>query len=389
MLKDKKIILIALIVYLAATAGSYFLFTKSPLAQRFTSPVPPPSKNAEGEIVFDEALPKTEVCPINGAKYSKQQKSWWEKHRPLGVMIENHENARPQSGINAADITYEAVAEGGITRTLSVFYCNAPVQVGPVRSARTYFLDYMSEYGDSPLYAHVGGANTPGPADALGQINDYGWGSYNDLNQFSIGFPTFWRDYNRLGHSTATEHTMYSTTSKLWAFAEKDRDLGAKGKDGTPWDEGFTPYEFKDDVTSAERGSTKSIHVEHWDGYSEYFIDWMYDKVSNEYSRKNGGALHLDKNTGKPLTAKNIVVLYQKESSANDGYENNVHLLYKTTGTGEAVVFMDGKKIEGKWSKKKRTDKTLITDENGDEVQFTRGKVWFHILPLEGVLQVK
>lgn len=389
MLKDKKIILIAFVVYFLATGISYFVFAKSPLAQKFTSPIPPVSKSSNGEIVFDDTLPKTEACPLNGAKYSKQQKTWWEKHRPLGVMIENHENARPQSGINSADITYEAVAEGGITRTLNIFYCNAPVQVGPVRSARTYFLDWISEYGDSPLYAHVGGANTPGPANALGQIGDYGWDGYNDLNQFSIGFPTFWRDYNRLGHSTATEHTMYSTTSKLWEFAEKSRDLGVKGKDGTPWDEGFTPYEFEDDASASERGSTASIHIEHWDGYKEYFVDWTYDKTSNEYSRKNGGVPHLDKNTGKPLTAKNVVVLYQKESSANDGYENNAHLLYKTTGTGKAVVFMNGKKIEGTWSKKTRTDKTIIKDENGDEIKFTRGKLWFHIIPAEGVLRVK
>ena len=173
------------------------------------------------------------------------------------------------------------------------------------------------------------------------------------MSKYVLALNSFWRDYNRLGHSTATEHTMYSTTSKLWAFAEKDRDLGAKGKDGTPWDEGFTPYEFKDDVTSAERGSTKSIHVEHWDGYSEYFVDWIYDKTANEYSRKNGGVPHLDKNTGKQLTAKNIVILYQKESSANDGYENNVHLLYKTTGSGKALIFLDGKAQEGKWVKTK------------------------------------
>jgi hypothetical protein len=326
---------------------------------------------------------------MNGAKYSKQQKSWWEKHRPLGVMIENHENARPQSGINSADVTYEAVAEGGITRTLNIFYCNAPVQVGPVRSARTYFLDWISEYGDSPLYAHVGGANTPGPADALSQINDYGWGGYNDLNQFSIGFPTFWRDYNRLGHATATEHTMYSTTSKLWDFAQKERELGVKGKDGTPWDEGFVPYTFQDEAPSGERGSTKSIHIEHWDSDGDYFIDWAYDKASNEYKRSNGGAPHLDKNTGKQLTAKNIVVMYQIENSANDGYENNAHLLYKTKGSGDAVIFMNGEKIEGKWSKKTRTDRTIITDESGKEIEFTRGKIWFHIIPPEGVLEVK
>lgn len=388
-MKEKKILLLAFVVYLITTGGSYFLFAKSPLASKFSSPVPPPTIGTNGQLAFDESLPKTEECPINGVKYSKQQKTWWEKHRPLGVMIENHENSRPQSGISSSDITYEIVAEGGITRTLNVFYCQVPAQVGPVRSARTYFLDFISEYGDSPLYAHVGGANTPGPADALSQVDEYGWGGYNDLNQFSIGFPTFWRDYNRLGHATATEHTMYSTTDKLWKFAAENRKLTSKGKDGTPWEEGFTPYKFKEDAPSAERGTSASVHVEHWEGSGDYTVDWIYDQTTNQYTRKNAGVLHLDKNSGKPLTARNIAVLYMSESHANDGYENNVHLLYKTKGTGKAVIFIDGKQIKGTWSKDSRTDKTIIEDTTGNEIEFNRGKIWFSILPLDGVLRVK
>ncbi len=389
MLKDKKILVLAFVVYFLATGASYFLFAKSPLAQKFTSPAPPLTTESTGELTFDDALPKTEACPLNGAKYSKQQKDWWEKHRPLGIMIENHENARPQSGLLAADIIYEAVAEGGITRTLSIYYCGAPVQVGPIRSARTYFLDWISEYGDSPLYVHVGGANTSGPADALSQINKYGWGAYNDMNQFSIGFPTFWRDYNRLGHTAATEHTMYSTTSKLWDFAAKNRKLSNKNEDGTAWDEGFAPYEIKDDAKSEDRGSSQEVHIEFWENATDYNVDWTYDRASNQYSRKNGGAAHLDKNTGKQLTAKNLVILYMQERNANDGYENNIHLLYKNKGSGKAQVFLDGKEIKATWSKKTRTDKTLLTDENGDEIKFTRGKIWFHILPLEGIVRVK
>lgn len=386
MLKNKKFLLLAFIAYFGAAGLSYFIFTSSSFGQKFTSPVPPASKNSNGDLVFDDSLPKTEPCPINGVKYSTQQKDWWEKHRPLGVMIENHESARPQSGINSADITYEIVAEGGITRTLNIFYCQPPAQVGPVRSARTYFIDFMSEYGDAPLYAHVGGANTPGPADALGQLSDYGWTEYNDLNQFSIGFPTFWRDYNRLGHDTATEHTMYSTTDKLLAFAAKDRKLTSVGEDGTPWDKGFAPYKFKED---GSKGSSQSIHVEHWKGYGEYAVDWTYDSATNSYTRKNGGAPHLDRNTNKPLAAKNIVILTMDESNADDGYENNAHLLYDTKGSGKAVIFIDGKRINGKWSKASRTDKTIITNDSGEEIEFNRGKIWFHILPLDGVLSVK
>lgn len=386
MLKNKKILLAAFVAYFVVTALSYLFFAKSPFAQQFISPVPPPTTTTNGQIVFDESLPKTQACPLNGAKYSKQQEDWWEKHRPLGIMIENHENSRPQSGINAADITYEIVAEGGITRFLNIYHCQAPIQVGPIRSARTYFLDFISEYGSSPLYVHVGGANTPGPADALSQIVKYGWAAYNDMNQFSIGFPTFWRDYNRLGHPTATEHTMYSTTDKLWKFAAEKRKLSNKDEDGLSWDSEFVPFEFKEDALSS---GAKSIHIEHWTDYKDYYVDWTFDSATNQYARKNGGAAHIDKNTGKQLTAKNIVVLYMVESSANDGYENNAHLLYRTKGSGKAVVFMDGRQIKATWKKGAREDKTIITDENGEEIKFNRGKIWFHVLPPEGVVRVK
>ena len=181
-----------------------------------------------------------------------------------------------------ADVIYEAVAEGGITSFLAFFYCQPPAQVGPVRSARTYFLDFASEYGDHPLYTHVGGANTPGPANALGQIDDYGWGGYNDMNQFSIGFPTFWRDYNRLGHDTATEHTMYSTTDKLWAFAAT-RGLTNVSKNGTSWDSGFVPYSFKDDASVSKRGKAQTAHLEFWSSQKDYFVDWKYDPETTTF----------------------------------------------------------------------------------------------------------
>lgn len=385
-MKKSNGILLMVGVYLVAAGLSYLFFSNSSFGKRQMS-APPPVKNANGSLAFDENLPKTEPCPMNGAKYSTQQRDWWEKHRPLLVMIENHEDSRPQSGISKADITYEAVAKGGITRFMNIFYCQDGSIVGPVRSARTYFLDWASEYGDSPLYAHVGGANTDGPADALGQIDEYGWGNYNDMNQFSIGFPTFWRDYNRLGADTATEHTMYSSTGKLWEFAAKSRKLTVVGEDGTKWDVGFTPYTFKDDAAATP--TTKNIRLEMWEGYKDYAIDWTYNKATNDYARKTGGVAHLDKNTNKQLTAKTIVVLYQVESRANDGYENNAHLLYDNTGKGKAVVFMDGKEIKANWSKNGRTGKTIITDSSGKEIAFNRGKLWFEILPLDGILNVQ
>lgn len=383
------VLILALIVYIATAAGSYMLFsTVAPVAQSTPTTEQAQKGNDFEAVVFDQSQPRTQECPLNGAKYSKEQEKWWKEHRPLGVMIENHEEARPQSGLSFADVVYEAVAEGGITRFLAVFYCQDAGIVGPVRSARTYFLDFISEYGENPLYAHVGGANTPGPANALGQIEDYGWSQYNDMNQFSIGFPTFRRDESRLGREVATEHTMYSTTTKLWGVA-KSRGLTNKDKEGVVWDKTFEPYTFKEDASSSDRGSIKTVHLEMWDGYSAYFIDWTFDQATNMYLRSNGGKPHNDRNTDKQLSAKNIIVLSMIESAANDGYDGNAHRLYKDKGTGTAYIFQDGKQIKGKWRKDSREDRMIITGADGAPVKFNRGVLWFEVLPTTGTLEAK
>ncbi len=389
----KKLIVVGMIVsvYLLSTFASYSYFAGAVSKKATTSPVATISKNGSKKLLFDDTLPKTEACPMNGAYYSKQQKEWWEKHRPLGVMIENHEDARPQSGLTSADVVYEAVAEGSITRFLAIFYCQDAEFVGPVRSARTYFLDFVSEYGDYPLYAHVGGANRSGPADALGQIEDYGWARYNDLNQFRMGCPIYCQLLTRIGDgSIAIEHTMYSSTTKLWDFARAGKTQPQKltnvDEDGKSWDENFVPYTFKKDADAAQRGTSQSIHAEHWGGYKAYFVDWTYDKASNSYKRKNGGVDHIDKNNGKVIAPKNLVILSMVETRLGD---EEGHLLYKTKGQGKATIFMDGKQITGTWRKSSRTGRTQIFDSTGAAVAFNRGQIWFEILPTDGVLTVK
>jgi hypothetical protein len=391
---SKKAVLIGIILFIACTWFSYMYFSKKVTSSSPTDNQSGTAANA-GKVsndyqalTFDPNASKTEACPMNGVLYGKDQQQWWSHHRPLGVMIENSVDARPQSGIPFADVTYEAVAEGGITRTLNVFYCQDAGIIGPVRSARTYFLDFISEYGKSPLYAHVGGANTPGPADALGQIGDYGWAGYNDMNQFAIGFPTYWRDESRQGHEVATEHTMYSSTSKLWDFAKNKRGLSDKDKDGDVWNTDFVPYTFKDDAPASQRPAAQSIHIDFWNG-AGYAVDWIYDKATNLYMRKNGGEAHMDRNTHQQLSAKNVVILYMTENHANDGYENNQHMLYGTKGTGKAAFFMDGKQISGTWKKASRTDRTMLYDASGNAVKFSRGKLWFEIQPTNGIITVR
>lgn len=377
-------IIIAVILFVVSGGISYYIFSKS---DGPVIPTVPPTKLASGSVAFDTSLPKTQVCPLNGIKYSVQQQQWWESHEPLGVMIENSTDARPQSGLSYADQVYEAVAEGGITRFLAIFYCQDAPEVGPIRSARTYFVDMVSQFGKYPLYAHVGGANAAGPANALGQIDSFGWTGYNDLNQFSIGFPTYWRDYTRQGHTVATEHTMYSTTSKLWDFAKTSRGITNTTKAGT-WTTNYTPYSFKDDALASQRSASQAIHVAFWTD-PDYAVDWIYQPTTNLYMRNNGGVPHVDRDTNKQLSAKNVVLLLMEQSNATDGYMDNEHLLYTDTGTGKALIFMDGKETKGMWKKASRTAQLFIYDASGNPIQFDRGQIWFSILPLDATISVK
>lgn len=373
--KSLVVSIVSIVLFLGVTGASYSLFSKARPGGSGSLVTSLPSPSAA--VTEEPNEPRTESCPLNGALHTKTAKDNWATRRPLAIMVENHTESRPQSGLSSADIVYEAVAEGGITRFMGVFLCNlSDIQVGPIRSARTYFLDWLAEY--DALYAHVGGANTPGPADALGQIIKYG---VKDLNQFSIGFPTFWRDYQRLGRSVATEHTMYSTTQKLWAVGAQ-RGWTVKDVSGKTWESQFVSWKFKDPAPAgAGQVPVSNINVEFWQGYADYAVNWSYDGTCDCYKRKNGGTPHTDLNNKQQLSVKNIVVQFQKESRANDGYENNVHLLYGTTGTGKALIFQDGKVIEGKWVKTSRTARSKYVDGRGSEISFNKGVIWIETVP--------
>lgn len=396
--------IVGFFVFLISSTVSYYLFKlllPVRAVARITNQITPAQEGGKKAVVKKPDLPKTEACPLNGAMYSKPEKDLWVLRRPLSVMVENSKVSRPQSGLSFADVVYEAVAEGGITRFMAVYYCQDAEFIGPVRSARTYFLDWASEYGTSPLYVHVGGANTPGPADALGQIERYGWAIYNDLNQFSVGFPTFWRDYERLGPDTATEHTVYSSTIKLWHFAANKRKLtnveidDRTGKE-VGWDDNYVAWKFKSDVPLDQRPEKQNILFNFSNIQSSYLADyeinWQYDRNLNAYLRTNGGVSHQDLNTNQQLVAKNIILQFMSLKGVDDGYSeegHGAHMIYGNKGTGKAIIIMDGKTVDGVWKKKDRTSKTLFYDAKGQEIKFNPGAIWIEALPIGQKIDVQ
>lgn len=383
----KTLIIASVVVYLASTAAGFVAANQilptastpggggrspSKFAQLISPLVP---KAGEGKVSVAEDVPKTEACPLNGKMYTKAERESWETRTPLAVMIENHPDARPQSGLSSADVVYEAVAEGGITRFMALVYCDAQakdVLLAPIRSARTYFIDWASTYQE-PLYVHVGGANLPGPSNALGQLEDYKWAGKNDLNQFSIGFPTFARNYSRItladGKTLATEHTMETSSERLWNYGKDKRKI-------TTWagKEKFVPWTFKDDA--GEKGSTAQISYDFWEGYKDFSVSWSFDAATNTYNRTMGGQPHVDLNNGQQIKARNVVVLLTTEKGP---INENKHMLYGTTGTGKALVFQDGKVVQANWQKASRTAALQLT-AGGKPVQLNRGLTWVSVL---------
>ena len=370
-------------IYLLVTGVSLaiFSFIKKDDASKTSS-----SGTSDSRV--DLSAPKTEVCPINGLKYTKDEKNIWEERSPIAAMIENHVDSRPASGLSKADVIYEAVAEGGITRFLGIFYCGAAaedVEIAPVRSARIYFINFASEYGDNPIFMHVGGANNySGSGDtakevrALELLETIGWRvpKGNDFDTtYDAGFPIFWRNYERLGKEVATEHTMMASLDAAYEEAEK-REFGAKNEKGKAWDSKFVQWNFIDD--KAETPTATNISFKFWDNKSDYDVNWKYDSTNNQYLRFNGGEEHIDFATKNQLTAKNVVILFAKEKGPID---NNYHMFYTTTGEGEALVFQNGSVIKGSWEKDSREGRTKFFDAKGKEISFVRGQIWIEIVP--------
>ncbi|HSX48793.1 MAG TPA: DUF3048 domain-containing protein [Candidatus Saccharimonadales bacterium] len=401
---NSKLILLFLGLFILSVGGSWALFS---FVIKGTS-IKPVSTSGVGAVrsKIDPSLPKTEACPINGLKYTTQERSIWEGRRPATIMVENHADSRPPEGLSKADFVYEAVAEGGITRFLGIFYCGVAagdVKVAPVRSARVYFINWASEYGSNPLYVHVGGANdfcptcyggvkAPGTidpqVDALGLLQNIGWRvpGGNDYDAaYDTGYPIFYRNPERLGHEIATEHTMTVDIDALYQDAEK-RGFSNKNSKGVSWDKNFRLYKFVDG-SKVSSPNASDISFKFWENKADYDVTWKYDSTNNQYLRFNGGQPHTDLEYNKvQLSATNVIVMEINERGPVD---EEGHMFYQNIGSGKALLFQSGTVIQINWAKSSRADRTIFTDSAGKEIQLVRGVTWVEGIPTGNTVNYK
>lgn len=382
---NQKTLLFALagVSLFAFSFGVSYLVSGSLVKKISTSSkiTPTPSVSSKKTNV-DSSLPKTEICPLNGAKFTTPEKDAWSARRPLAVIIENHLDSRPLSGLGSADIVYEAVAEGGITRHMGIFYCGVALDnttLAPVRSARIYFTKIVPEY--DALYNHVGGAgNCDDPtvdprAKALCFIHT---NKIKDLDQFGLDFKACHRLTNRTGKEVAYEHTMACFTDELYKVAAKRgwTNVDSNLKKPVSWDQTFVPWKFKED--SSPQATITNIKFGFWNNKPDYDVAWKYDPATNTYLRSNGGQPVIDLNLEEPVRAKNVIIQFVKETGPVD---EHLHMLYEVTGTGKTLLFQNGQVVSGTWSKSGAAGRTKFLDTTGKEIQLSPGQIWIELLP--------
>ncbi len=189
-----------------------------------------------------------------------------------------------------------------------------------------------------------------------------------------------YRNYDRLDHPVATEHTMVCETNGLYSVASNEYGWTNVDAKGVSWDKNFMSWKWKDDAASGERAASFSAQFVAWKAYeNEYGVKWVYNRDSNTYKRFNGGVPHMDLETNEQLSAKNVVIEFAKETGPVD---DHMHLLYQNIGSGDGLLFMDGKTTKITWRKPDRSARTKFYDVSGKEVLLNRGTIWIEMLPV-------
>jgi hypothetical protein len=352
--KGKKITIIVTIVVIILSVLSWIIYDRY-----FKKSIDQQSSNLLINIKESDELEKS-VSKLDGIKYPKDKAN----RNPIAIMVENHPEARPQVGMENASIIYEAEAEGGITRFMAVYGPNDANMIGPVRSARTYFVDWALEL--KSFYAHCGGS-----ADGLALIQQTG---LKNLDQFKVGNSAYWREVE----NKASEHTLYTNTSKL-------RDV-AKSYDWNVSTSDFEPYRFKKDNKESQRPESQIITVPFSGGL--YSTTWTYSQENNDYYRSMAGSPHKDRVSGNQLTAKNIIVQEIPRNLITNSAGVTLWQL-DTVGEGKALIFIDGQKIEAKWKKSQRGSRTKFYDPENNEVEFNPGQTWIQVVAPGAVITEK
>ncbi len=283
--------------------------------------------------------------------------------RPIAVMIDNHKEAWPQAGLNQAYMVYEIIVEGGETRLMALFKGVNLDKIGPIRSARHYFIDYAME--NDAIYTHFGWS-----PQAQSDISKY---SINNINGITESSATFWRVKDKYA-----PHNAVTSTDALLKVAK------AKGYKTTSEKESVLNY-VTEDVKLENGQSATSVTIPHSDLQT---VKYEYDEQNQVYKRFARKKAQTDWTTGNSVTAKNIIITFCDNYTLQDS-ENKGRQGLKNIGTFNGYYITNGKAIKIKCIKEARNMQTRYEDLQGNEIEVNDGNTWVNICPTNAEVEIE
>lgn len=331
-LSRKQYILIAAIgLILGSGIASYFIFFNK-------KPAPAPVAKVEEPPKVEPPKPTTEPSRLTGIIIPIETN----KLPVTGIMIENSPDARPQSGLTEADLVLEAIAEGGITRFLTLYLESQPDYIGPVRSVRPYYLDFLVPF-DAPI-VHAGGSG-----QALAEIRNQG---IKDIDH-GANAGIFERVSSRFA-----PHNLYTSRAKILEV-QNARGYTTSTFISWPRKDKETPLATPT-ATGIDFALSAPLYNPHYD----------YDQATNSYKRSMSGRPHVDERTGAQIAPKVVVAIVTSWG------QNGVYSVYGMTGTGTVMVFQDGGIYEGIWEKPDRKSPYTFKLADGSPLKLNPGRTW-------------
>lgn len=313
--------------------------TLSPTKTPSPTPVPTPSPTATPE---PEAVSYTTGLPYDG------------EYKPVMVVIENSSVARPQTGLQTADVVYEVPVEGGITRFVCVFSDQIPDSVMPVRSARVPFLYIQHEW--DAAFMHYGGSGSGGGS---GPSSVYKHALHDEIKIDIDGIKGKWDDYYyRVSGKPETHDVMGNPQMAQALYDYQPQPL--------PW--------LFDSEAEYPGEAVTEISLPMCSGEKDY-VTYAYDAQNDVYMRSMGGKAFISAETGQQVSVKNIIVQYSTYKTSSSVK------LWNMVGSGDADFYIGGKLVKGTWERSSADDPTMFYDDQGKQIVLRPGNTWIHIHP--------
>jgi hypothetical protein len=314
------------------------------------TPVPTPTPTP---VATPVPTPELAVAPLTG----RLVKPALAARHPIAVMVDDQWDARPQSGFSEASVVWQAPAEGGIPRYMLMFGEGNPSSVGPVRSARVYYVQWAAEW--KAVYVHAGGSPQ---AKALLAARGNGGLVYDAEGLGWLGGGRYlWRTTDRFA-----PHNLYTDGKNLRAIA---RRVGAREVDEKP------VWRFAPDAPIELRPAGSTIRAP----YRFNDVSYRYHRASNTWRRSVEGKLQRDRASGRIVAPKNVVIMEVAFGLLGPGQKGRLEAA--NIGRGRAWIATNGRTIKGTWRKKSVTAPTQFFDAAGDPVVLTAGQTFVQVMP--------